>query len=699
MKNRDIRRLRRAGCYQQDVADCGVACLVTVMRYHGTNISLEYCRELSGTNAQGTTMYGLVLASEKMGYKATGYEMDMENLQAQQPPVIVHVVLPNGLMHFMVYCRCRGGEVTVFDPARGIVEIATDEFEKIWTKRALIVAPEAAEVGKLKIENRVLGFFAEASRRNKAIFVSLVVLSIAIAAVGMATSIFFQKLIDEYLPGETMSFVLVGVGVVTFLSIVKVGLSAVKQLLVVKQYKEIQEEHVGKFLRKLFSLKLSFFETRKIGDLSSRLSDIRRIQAIVSYVIGGNLFVDVFVILVGVSIAGYYAWPVPIVVLIVMGISLYCILRTNGDVIARQREMMASYSKLESCFINTVKNVRMLKVGGMTEMAVGANNRLYQEYTDKVYAADRLQIKLSLFYGIVNGALLCATMMACAVLYFDGERITIGQFIAVTSIVSIIAPSIANLSLLPISYNDTKTAFDRFFGTIDLPGERQEGDVCPSVERITIKNLTFAYIGRKQIISDMTATMERGRINCIVGRSGSGKSTLCKLLDKSYTITSDSIFINGDIALNNIRVADYQRHIGIVPQNIEMTEGTVIDNICIGMRGSRQEAYQRALEVCNRYGLMPYLSVLPNGLGTVVGEAGVALSGGERQLVAMARVLVKDPEVMILDEPTSAMDTQLHDHIWKILNEVSETHLVVVVTQQAAMIERIADKVNYIEFR
>ena len=117
MKNREIRRLCRVGCFQQDMSDCGVACLVTLMRYFGTNISLEYGRELSGTNAQGTTMYGLLLASQSMGFKAEGYEMDMEHLSAQTNPVIVHVVLPNGLMHFMVFYKSSKGKVVIFDPA------------------------------------------------------------------------------------------------------------------------------------------------------------------------------------------------------------------------------------------------------------------------------------------------------------------------------------------------------------------------------------------------------------------------------------------------------------------------------------------------------------------------------------------------------------------------------------------------------
>ena len=160
MKNREIRRLCRVGCFQQDMSDCGVACLVTLMRYFGTNISLEYGRELSGTNAQGTTMYGLLLASQSMGFKANGYEMDMEHLYAQANPVIVHVVLPNGLMHFMVFCKSSNGNVVLFDPARGESVMTSEEFEKIWTKKALFVCPTTEQKQKIKGENRILGFFS-----------------------------------------------------------------------------------------------------------------------------------------------------------------------------------------------------------------------------------------------------------------------------------------------------------------------------------------------------------------------------------------------------------------------------------------------------------------------------------------------------------------------------------------------------------
>lgn len=699
MKNSEIRRLCRVGCFQQDMSDCGVACLVTLMRYFGTNISLEYGRELSGTNAQGTTMYGLLLASQSMGFKAEGYEMDMEHLSAQTNPVIVHVVLPNGLMHFMVFCKSSKGKVVIFDPARGESVMTSEEFEKIWTKKALFVCPTTEQKQKIKGENRILGFFASTSRNNKAVFCSLVLLSLIVAAMGMATSLFFQKLIDDFLPNETIGIVLCGVAIVTLLTLVKVGLSSIKQLLVVKQYKGIQQELVSQFLHKLFSLKMSFFESRKIGDLSARLSDIRRIQGIVSYVIGGNVFVDVFVVIVGMCFTGYYVWPIPFVVMVVLLVSVYYIYRSNNTIITRQREMMASYSKLESNFINTVKNVRMIKVNNMSDNVAMINSQYYGQYVDKTYASDCLQIKLSLFYGVVSAVLLCGTMLVCSVMYFNGNHITIGQFIAVTSIISIIAPSIINLSLLSISYNDAKIAFDRFFSTIDLPSEKAEGEPCPDVESIVVKELSFAYIGRRKIIDKFSASFEKGRINCIVGRSGSGKSTLCKLLEKSYAASDDSILINNAIPLNSVSVTDYRKHIGIISQNIEMCEGTVLENICMGMTGDLQEIYQRVLQTCQTYGLMPYFSMLSDGLGTVVGEAGVSLSGGEKQLVALTRLLVRNPEVLILDEPTSAMDTQLHNRVWNILSEISKTHLVIVVTQQAALLDNYSDRINYITFQ
>lgn len=689
MKSKDLRKMQHCGCFQQDMADCGVACLVTVFRYCGTNISLEYARELSGTNAQGTTLLGMVLCAQKIGFEANGYEMDFATLCQQENPTIVHVLLANGFQHFIVFCGVKHNNVIAFDPARGMVHISKDEFQKIWTKRTLIVKPKNIKIETAKTGKKMFSFLSHIIANQKILFVGLIVLSVIIALLGMATSLLFQKLIDDYLPNNAMSIVLLSISAVSLLTIIKVGLSAIKQLIVAKQYKEIQESMVERFFEKILSLKLSFFESRKIGDLSARLGDIRRIQGVVNYVIGGNTFIDVFVVIIGTCIVGYYAWQMPIIVLTMLVITLAFMMRYNRVIIDKQRNMMAAYSKVESSFINTIKNVRSIKVERQTNAICNVNNILYKQYTDNSYKADKLQIKLSLYYGFVNAILLFTSLLICALLYND-QRISVGEFIAIGSIVSLMTPSIIN-----ISYNEAKMAFERLFGTIDLPSEVLVGDDCPIIASIEIKNLSFGYIGREPIINDFSATLCRGKINCIVGKSGSGKSTVCKLIEKSYVADDEAISINGSVPINRLAIEAYRKHIGIVPQNIQLFEGHVIENICVGFDGDITEAYQRAIAICTEKGLMPYLSALPNSIYTIVGEAGVDLSGGEKQLVAIARLLIQNPDVLILDEPTSAMDTELRDKVWSILSDMCETHLVIVVTHQASLLNDFSQHISF----
>jgi len=693
MNKKDIRHIGKRGCFQQDIADCGVACIVTIMRHYGADISLEYGRELSGTNAQGTTMYGLLLACQKMGFETGGYEMDFDTLCQQSKPIIVHTLLPNGLQHFMVFCGTEKNNVKVFDPARGLVNLSVDEFQKIWTKKCLMVETTAKTQKKSKSINRILQFLISTVKGNPVVFIGLIVISVMIAMFGMATSVFFQKLIDEYLPQNILKTVMLGIGVVIFLSLIKVALTAIKQLLVIQQYKEIQESLVERFLKKLMSLKISFFESRKIGDLAARLNDIRRIQGMVNYVIGGNTVIDIFVVLIGTCLIGYYAWQMAVIMVLTFIVTFFYMIKNNRIIIARQREVMASYSNLESKFINTIRNVRPIKIANMEKSAVDTNNLLFRNYTERSLIADKLQIRLSMFYGFVNVALLCATMVVCALLY-NNEQLSIGQFIAISSIVSLVSPSIVSLSLLPVSYNEAKTAFDRFFGTVDLPSEETEGICCPPIRSIELNDLTFGFIGRKTVVNGLSAKFSLGKINCLVGKSGKGKSTICKLLEKSYKAEDSYITVNGDIPINSIDTTEYRRHIGIVQQNIQLHEGTVLSNICVGMQGDPKSVYQYTYEVLSKYGLLPYLNALPNGMATIVGEAGVELSGGEKQLVSLAHLLVKNPEVYILDEPTSAMDMELQELIWNILSNICNDHLLIVVTHQSSLLEKYNQSIN-----
>jgi ATP-binding cassette subfamily B protein len=181
----------------------------------------------------------------------------------------------------------------------------------------------------------------------------------------------------------------------------------------------------------------------------------------------------------------------------------------------------------------------------------------------------------------------------------------------------------------------------------------------------------------------------------LLGKSGSGKSTLCKLLEKSYLSPAGSILVDGK-DLNAINTEQYRSKIGIVPQNIQMFEGSVLDNICIGIKGNPQDIYNKVMMVCTKYQLMEYMQGLPNSLMTIVGEAGVELSGGEKQFVNFIRVLVQNPQIMILDEPTSAMDIALRERIWQIIVSLCSEKIVIVVTHQNNILDKLADKLNVV---
>ncbi|MCQ2974162.1 MAG: cysteine peptidase family C39 domain-containing protein [Bacteroidales bacterium] len=695
MKKKEIKKLASTGCFQQDVADCGVACLSTVMRYYGKNISLEQARELSGTNAQGTTMLGLYITAQQQGFEPQGYEIEPDVLKSQNDPIIVHTLLPNGLQHFMVYCGFEKNEFIVFDPFKGITNIPENEFLKIYTKKCLLVKPLDNNFKREKPVNKIVEFLKDYIKTNKATFASLILISILVAVSGMSTSVLFQKLIDSYLPDNLYNKIYAGIVFVCLLLIVKVLLNALKQLLIVKNYKEIQENLVDKFFNKLFSLKLGFFESRKIGDLAARLNDIRRIQSIVTYIIGGNTVIDIFLVVVGCCITGYYAWQMPIIIILILAISFFYILKTNGEIISKQRNMMVDYSNLESKFINSVKNIRFIKVGNMSDNFVKVNNILFQKFTGSSYVVDKLQIKLSCFYGIINVVLTLGSLIFCAISY-QNEIVSIGEFIAIVSIVSLISPSIINLSLLPVSFNEAKTAFDRFFSTIDLKSENLEGDDLKEINEISLNKLNFGFIGRKQIINNLDAVFTKGKVNCLVGKSGCGKSTLCKLLEKSYLASNNSILVNGK-DLNSINTIQYRSKIGIIPQNIQMFEGSILENICIGINGNPQEIYQKVIEVCTKYDLLNYLQELPNSLMTIVGEAGIELSGGEKQFVNFIKILVQNPQIMIFDEPTSAMDTQMSDKIWQIIFSLSQENIVILVTHQLNMLEKYSENLNVVK--
>jgi len=237
-----------------------------------------------------------------------------------------------------------------------------------------------------------------------------------------------------------------------------------------------------------------------------------------------------------------------------------------------------------------------------------------------------------------------------------------------------------------LSIQHALIASDRLFEIMDIEQEKENKIVLTNemIGDITFQNIAFRYGSRVDVFNDFNLTIRKGQITAIVGESGCGKSTLIHLLQNIYPISSGKIYI-GNADITQIENSSLRRIVGVVPQKVELFKGNIVENICLG---DIEPDMNRVLQISNEIGLMQFIESLPEGFFTDVGENGALLSGGQKQKIALARVLYRNPEIVILDEATSALDSDSEEQIFSaIYNLKSQGKTIVMIAHRLSTVQ------------
>uniref|UniRef100_S0DGC4 Putative ATPbinding transport protein n=1 Tax=termite gut metagenome TaxID=433724 RepID=S0DGC4_9ZZZZ len=680
---------------QHDATDCGTACLLSLIRYYGGDSSIPHLREISGTSIQGTTLLGLYQAAGKMGFKAEGCEADMAALIEHGKPVILHILTEQKFEHYIVCYKYENGKFLIGDPAVGLSEYTPEELEKLWlSKKCLVLEPSENFVRKKDASTKKKTWIKNLVREDMPLLLTSIGIGIVVAGLGMVMAVFSQKLVDDVLPGRDTQKLLLGIIFVTFLLLVRTLIIALRQKLLLKQGKDFNNRIIDFFYDRLLNLPKPFFDTHKIGDMVARLNDTRRIQTVIA-TIAGNTMIDALVAVVSFGFLAYYSWQVGLIALLCMPVFFLVIYRHNARIIAQQKDVMMGYSLTESNFISTIDGIATIKNYNKQGAFQKINKLLYELFQQKIYNLGSTQIRIGILSGVIGTLILMGIINFSSWQVFQ-DRLSIGEMMAVIGIAGSLFPSIANLALIAIPINEAKVAFDRMFdiiGNSDISEVKAQDAHVTTVYVLKINNLGFRFTGRKKLLSNINMNFNKGGVYCVIGESGCGKSTLCQIMQRFYEPETGTMSIN-DIDANQIPIAVWNDIISVVPQDVFIYNGTVIENICFGQI---PEDLSQIVEFCRKYGLDNFFDELPQGLMTIVGEEGINLSGGQKQLLALARALYKPFQILLLDETTSAMDRITETSVCEILNRIKSDKIVVFVTHRLQTARKIADFIYIIK--
>ncbi len=677
---------------QHDQSDCGVACLLSLVKYYGGNNSLEKLREISGTSQQGTTLLGLYQAANQLGFSAEGNEADLQALINHNDPLILHLLIENQLQHYVVCYGYQNGKFLIGDPAKGIYEVTPTELDRLWvSKTCLTLLPTPSFQKEKTILKSQQQWFLGLIQDDIKLLVISALIGVVIAVLGLAMAIFSQKLIDDILPAKNVSKLIAGIVLLAVLLLARVGVSVLREYFLLRQSKDFNNRINHQFFTNLLFLPKSFFDTRKIGELVARLNDTQRIQRVIKQ-LAGSLVIDVVVVAITICFLFYYSWEIGLVSLLTMPIYFYIIYHSNTKIIQSQKEVMQGYALTESNYISALQGIAEIKVNNKQSVFSKVNEALFGNFQDKIFRLGKINIQLSWQSGVASVLFLVGVLIYTS-LQVLRDVLQVGELMAIITMAGSLLPSVLNLALVAIPINEAKIAFLRMYEFSALTPENENKLSLSEIYSIDLKNISFRFVGRKEILSDVNLQLRRGKVTAVIGESGCGKSTLSQILLGFYQPEKGAIFINESLALSDISLSDYRNLVGYISQEIAIFNGNVLDNIILG-----ETPDVKTLEAfLIHYGFDVFFNDFPQGLATILGEEGINLSGGQKQLIALARALYKQPQVLIMDEATSAMDRKTEHFTLSIIEKVKKDVLVLFISHRLHSLQNIADEICLLE--
>lgn len=681
------KHIQKTFSFQKDQTDCGVGCLQSLVRYYGGDLSLESLREKSGTSKTGTTLLGLYQAANEIGFEAEGCEADINALIEHKAPVILHVIIDNKYEHYVVCYSYDGTFFTIGDPAKGVELWTAEQLLEVWKSKTCLTLKPNETFRKAKHDKKlkrdwVISLIKEDS---EAIY-TIIFLGVLFTLLGMSMSIFSQKLIDDILPQKKLKVLILSIGFLGFLLLGRVVIQALRELYIIKQSQDFNKRINKSFFSSLLHLPKLFFDSRKIGDFVARLNDTQRIQSVIKHLITATA-VDILTVIISIGFLFIYSWELAVTCIIISPIIFFLIFRFNKRIIESQKNVMQAYSINEANYIDSIRGIDVVKGFSKQNLFLKRNETIFGFFQTKIFELGKLNLKIGLVSGLALVFFLLIILSQSSYNVLTNE-IKVGELMAIIGISSSLLGSITNLALVSIPIQEAKVAFDRMFEYSSLEKEQTNGDEISELKSISITNVDFRFKGRSKLLNNISFKLEKGKVTCLLGESGNGKTTLTEILQKNYLPESGNIIINERLDLKNIAIENWRNLIAVVPQNIQLFNGNILENIVLDEKVD-EERFQALMS----YGFENFINSLPQNILTIVGEEGINLSGGQKQLLGWMRALYHKPQFLILDEPTSSLDKENRKFIYSLILKLKETIAIFVISHNLEHLSEISDEI------
>lgn len=670
---------------QHDSSDCAAAVISTICKHYKKEVSIASVRDLAGTDINGTTVYGLVKAAEKLNFEIAPIRIENNNLKDEFTlPAICQVKTDYEQTHFVVLYQKDEEYVYISDPAKGLLKLTYTEFEEKFENIIILMIPTSEfEKNQIKKQN-IYTIFKHLIWPQKKLIILIIIMSFILSIIGILSSLFSKILFDEIIPYGLKDSLLTFSIVFGLVSIVQLFLNSFKSYVMLYLQRKVDIPVLLGYYSHVLKLPMNFFASRKIGDVIARFSDAMTIKEIFTNA-SVSLVMDIILALVtGIVMYNISSMLFGItVIMVIINIILVYVFKKPYKTI--NEDQMIANSELNSQLIESLQNIETVKASG------DEKHQLFK--LEKRFVKNlKLGFKegtLSIVQGAVSngigsvGQIIFMSIGALAIINGD---LTIGTLIVFQTLSGYFTEPVNNLVSLQLTFQEAQISIKRLSEITQIETEEEKSDkLIEDIDLngvIEFKNITFKYGSRPPIIKDFNLTIKQGTKVGIVGESGSGKSSLVKMLLKFNTVNEGTITING-YDINDIK-HDYLRNkIGYVPQKIEIFSGSLYENLLVS---NRNASYANIVEACKKTGLDRIANRLQGRYFSYIEESGNNLSGGEKQRIAITRALIKEPEIFVFDEATSNLDSFSELEVQKAIEKITKDKTALIIAHRLSTV-------------
>ncbi|MBH8552092.1 peptidase domain-containing ABC transporter [Nostocaceae cyanobacterium CENA357] len=684
----DLFKKKYQSILQLSEEDCGAACLAAICKHYGRFLSINRSREAVGTGQLGTTMLGLKRGCETLGFNARAVKASpavIDRIKEIQLPAIIHW---QGY-HWVVLYDQRGKKYVIADPAVGIRYVNKEELTTAWNGVMLLLEPDPDRFFEQPKEEAKggLGRFLKRILPYRGLLTHVLMINIVLGLLALGTPILIQILTDDVLVrGDTQLLTVVVLAVVV-MTLFSSSLRLLQATMIAHFGQRLQLGLVLEFGRKILQLPLNYYEARRSGEITSRLRDINDINQLVSQIVV-LLPSQFFVAVISFNFMLFYSWKLTLAVVFIGTLITLSTLPFLPILQQKTRSLLVLGAENQGVLVETFKGAQVLKTTNAAPQFWDEFQSRFGRLANLTFSTTQIGIinnTVANFLSTIGGIILLGMG---SILVIQGE-LSIGQLLAFNALQINVLNLIDSLVGLTDEYFRSQTAISRLLEVIDATPEVVGGSQKPIAQipgdvDIRCSHLTFHHPGRVDLLEDFSIKLPGGQVIALIGKSGCGKSTLAKLIGGLYQPTSGNIRI-GFYNIQDISLDCLRQQVVYVPQEPHFWSRSILENFRLG---TPYISFEEVVKACHIADADGFISQLPNNYQTVLGEFGANLSGGQRQRLAIARGILTDPPVLILDEATAGLDPVSESQVLDQLLEYRKGRTTILITHRPSVINR-----------